>query len=106
MFDLKNRDSFDNLTLWINFLRDDCSLQKTVCIYGNYTKTSGSVLTTKADIEDMIEKQKINAKYFEVGGKTKEEVINLTDTLIKLYEEERKEGNDGGKDGSKPCYIF
>ena len=45
IFDLKNRDSFDDVTLWMNYLRDVCQINRHFYLLGNY-KSEKNILTT------------------------------------------------------------
>jgi GTPase SAR1 family protein len=104
IFDLKNRDSFDELTIWVNYLRDICLINKTIYIFGNF-KPEKNILTTKVDIDDMIEKQQISARYLEIGNRTKEDLENLTDEILEITYVEDKTQNLDESNLSK-CILF
>jgi hypothetical protein len=104
MFDLKNRNSFDDLTLWVNYIRDVCLITRTIYIFGNYIP-KGSVLTLKCDIDDLIDKQKIIARYFEIGNRRVDDLCTLMDEIIEMtYVEEKNLSKVSDKD--KKCIIF
>jgi hypothetical protein len=110
MFDLNNRNSFDNLNdYWLTFIRDDCAFSGDIYILGNYTEDSNSVLTQKEEINDMIDKSGISAKYIEYGNKSKEEIVKMLDDLV-IYlqdKEEKSSKTDKNKAESfKNCAIF
>jgi ribosomal protein S28E/S33 len=100
---LKNRNSFDDLTLWVNYVRDVCLINRTIYIFGNY-QAKGSILTLKCDIDDLIDKQKIIARYFEVGNRRTDDIITLFDEIIEMtYEEEKNLNKSSSKE---KCLIF
>jgi hypothetical protein len=104
MFDLKNRNSFDDVTLWVNYIRDVCLITRTVYIFGNY-QPKGSILTLKSDIDDLIDKQKIIARYFEIGNRRVDDSIELIDEIIEItYEEEKNSSRVFDKENK--CIIF
>jgi hypothetical protein len=104
IFDLKNRDSFDDVTLWMNYLRDTCIITRPFYILGNY-KSEKNIITTKVDIDDMIDKQKVEAMYKEIGNKNTEEIVELLDDLLEMASSEEKNGNVDQSNLNK-CILF
>jgi hypothetical protein len=58
----------------------------------------------KCDIDDLIDKQKIIARYFEIGNKRVDDLITLMDEIIEMtYEEEKNMSKILSKE---KCIIF
>merc|ERR1711976_208675 len=109
MFDLNNRNSFDNLSdYWLNFLRDDVIYENNIYILGNYNNSSQTPLTQNEEITAMIKFSHVKANYIETGNKSPEELSIMMDELVQeTYENDKKSNKScGDKGGSmKHCVI-
>ena len=79
MFDVTNKESFDNINAWI----EQCvkpEEKRVICIVGNKIDVEER-LVTKEDAEKKAEELKL--KYFEVSAKTGEGFEALFDYLLK-----------------------
>ena len=112
MFDLNNRNSFDNLNdCWLNFLKSDCYYSNDIYILGNYLNKSSAPLTCPEEVIEMIKFSEINANYIEVGNKTSDELNILIDELIfQTYKDElmnaKAEDCKGGSFKVNKCGIY
>ncbi len=110
LFDLNNRNSFDNLNeYWLKFLRDDCYCENVIYVLGNYFDKTCPPLTQLCEITDMITKSETRANYIEIGNLSKKEMKDLIDELIKQsYNDEIKnmKVNDCKQDSFKKCLLF
>jgi hypothetical protein len=62
-------------------------------------------LTLKSDIDDLIDKQKIIARYFEIGNRRVDDLVTLMDEIIEMtYEEEKHSSRVLDKE--RKCIIF
>jgi hypothetical protein len=112
VFDLNNRNSFDNLNdYWLSFINES-GFCEDLYILGNYFKTESAPLTQSEEIKEMIKFSRVNASYIEIGDKTNEEVILMIDDIIlSNYENEIKKSKNGDdcKAGSfkfDKCVIY
>ena len=83
IFDLNNRESFDNLFEWFKFLKENYKGDnKKIYLYGNYKYGSTNLLTGQDEINDSMTFDKIDAEYIDIGIKNTEEKNKLLDNLI------------------------
>ena len=110
--EMTERESFENLVdKWLIWLRDICNFQDMVIIFGEYdiSRESKSFMVDKEEINSMIEMSKMRAKFIEIGGLDKEEVIKIVDNVIKeaveMYKNNKKlDEFEGGS--TRKCVIF
>jgi len=112
MFDLNNRNSFDNLNdCWLYFLKNHCYYENDIYILGNYIDKSSAPLTSSEEINEMIKFLEIPiANYIEVGNKTNEELNKLIDELVfHTYIDDLKNVKEDCKGGSfkvDKCIVY
>jgi hypothetical protein len=113
MFDLNNRNSFDNLNdCWLNFLKNDCYYSNDVYILGNYLDKSSAPITSTEEINEMVKFSEIpKSNYIEVGNKTINELNILIDELVfHTYKDELKNAKEedckGGSFKVEKCIIY
>ena len=108
IFDLNNRNTFDSLSDWLKFLKNDYT--KDIYLLGNYINV-GAPLTQTEEISEMIIISEMNANYIEIGNKKKEELNVLVDELIyKTHKEEVKNAKTNDNKGHSfkldKCNIY
>lgn len=106
IFDLTNRDTFNNLlNKWLIWLRDVLKYQGQVFILGNIkNKEKKFLCTDEEEIQELINVSEVPAQYFEIGNLSDEKKNDRVDQLILEAEKEKEKRTDGSKD--KNCIIF
>ena len=113
MFDMNNRESFDNLNEeWLGYLRTAYYTNQ-IFILGNYADAGNrsSLLTTNDEIKDMVGKSQTGGKYLEIGNKANNEIAEEMDGIIyRIYEDEAKKNKCSGSRAESfkidRCNIF
>ncbi len=90
-FDFANRQSFDNLTEWINLIRNNVG-QIPIILIG-IKSHSESLLVSQKEIESLISDFDLN--YFETSVISKEDASNIFYRIasMALYEKSKRQGN-------------
>lgn len=109
MFDMEDRNSFDNvLDVWLLWLRDTCLYQRPIIILGNYKNKEDDLLVDKNEIDAMIEVSSSKAKFIQIGGLRDEDKVKTIDELITQINENWEKGgfDKNGKANDKKCTVF
>jgi small GTP-binding protein len=96
LFDLTDRGSFDNLTDWVNDLKNNCDEYITIIIVGNKNDMEDKRQVSQNEIDDYVKKN--NFEYFSVSAKTGASVGILFEKIAHMcvdkmieYEKQEKE---------------
>ncbi len=79
MYDITNRDSFDNLNKWLNLVTQSVS-QKTIILVGNKTDLANEKRIVSEEEAESLAKEN-NILFFEGSGCTGENVDNIFKTI-------------------------
>lgn len=96
LFDLTDRGSFDNLTDWVQDLKNNCDEYITIIIVGNKNDMEDKRQVSQSEIDDYV--QKNNFEYVSVSAKTGASVGILFEKIAHMcvdkmieYEKQEKE---------------
>ena len=90
VFDLTNKDSFNNIKTWINEVENNSDNKTKKLLVGNKIDMKDNIVVSKNDIDDLCKKKKI--KYIEVSGKENINVSKAFETIVNLIID--KKSND------------
>ena len=90
VFDLTNKDSFNNIKTWINEVENNSDNKTKKLLVGNKIDMKDNIVVSNNDIDDLCKKKKI--KYIEVSGKENINVSKAFETIVNLIID--KKSND------------
>ena len=90
VFDLTNKESFNNIKTWINEVENNSDNKTKKLLVGNKIDMKDNIVVSNNDIDDLCKKKKI--KYIEVSGKENINVSKAFETIVNLIID--KKSND------------
>lgn len=91
LFDLSNRDSFENVEKWLQDVKDVARDDVVLILIGNKSDLEGKRQVTHDEASDFA--QKHNMKYFEVSAKTGDNVSEAISACVAQIEKNLDEGS-------------
>ena len=90
IFDLTNKESFNNIKTWIEEVEDNSDSKTKKLLVGNKIDMKDNIVVSNNEIDNLCKKKKIN--YIEVSGKQNINVSKAFETLVNLIID--KKSND------------
>lgn len=84
LFDLSNRDSFENVEKWLQDVRDVAREDVVIVLIGNKSDLANKRQVSKEEAEEFA--KKCNMAYFEVSARTGENVQEAISACVELIE--------------------
>ena len=81
LFDISNKESFDNLSIWTKIIKEECGNNMPVLIVGNKNDLEGMRLVKKEEAKKFAQNLKI--QYIETSCKTGDNIKKTIDLICK-----------------------
>ncbi len=92
VYDITNKDSYNNLGLWIKLIRDECGSHVPIIIVGNKNDLEEERAVTKAEALDFAKEEKTD--YIETSSKSGENIAKAINLLAEKVLESSELGNE------------
>lgn len=91
LFDLSNRDSFENVEKWLRDVKDVAKEDVVLILLGNKSDLESKRQVTREEANDFA--QRNNMKYFEVSAKTGDNVSEAINACVEMIEKNLDDGS-------------
>ena len=92
VYDITNRDSYNNLGLWIKLIRDECGSHVPIIIVGNKNDLEEERAVTRTEALDFAKEEKTD--YIETSSKSGENIAKAINLLAEKVLETSELGNE------------